>query len=64
MKFKLPPPKDTWQPWFAWYPVKTQDGYRVWLETVFRKWNYEKNFRIIDPYDPGDYDGGWDYWST
>jgi len=24
--------------WFAWYPVRLQDGRRAWLEYVVRKW--------------------------
>ena len=27
----------TWRVWFAWYPVKTNDGW-VWLKKV--KWAY------------------------
>ncbi len=26
-----------WHPWFAWFPVPTQDGFYVWGQTVFRK---------------------------
>lgn len=50
-----------WHQWFAWLPVDTECGNRVWMESVERRWNVKKNFRVIDPYDPGDYDGGWDY---
>jgi hypothetical protein len=34
-------PKDkfnpyTWHRWFAWFPVTTKQGTRVWLEVVWR----------------------------
>jgi hypothetical protein len=50
-----------WEKWFAWYPVETIGHHWAWLKTVGRRWNWKMNFRIIDPYDPGDYDGGWEY---
>jgi hypothetical protein len=28
--------KGTWQPWFAWRPVKIQ-GRRTWMTTVYRR---------------------------
>lgn len=49
-----------WRVWFAWYPVNIK-GRLVWLRRVHRRWNPNINFNIIDPYDPGDYDGGWEY---
>ena len=27
-----------WHPWFAWYPVKTDDREVVWLEWVLRRY--------------------------
>lgn len=27
---------DTWRDWFAWRPVMTVNGYRVWLRRVWR----------------------------
>jgi hypothetical protein len=53
--------KYQWNKWVAWFPVKVEGRELVWLEVVERKWNLEKNFRIIDWIDPGDYDGGWEY---
>jgi hypothetical protein len=43
-----------WHRWFAWFPLKTQDGTWVWLETIWRRfdgltidyievWNYRIN---------------------
>ncbi len=26
-----------WKPWFAWRPVKLDNGQYAWLETVFRR---------------------------
>lgn len=26
-----------WHPWFAWFPVPTQDGFWVWGRTVYRR---------------------------
>lgn len=26
-----------WHKWFAWYPVLTQQGMWVWMETVLRR---------------------------
>jgi hypothetical protein len=50
-----------WHDWFAWHPVNTVCGSFVWLETARRRWNPNINFRIIDPLDTGDFDGGWQY---
>lgn len=37
----------TWQPWFAWYPVKSiNDRDWLWLETVERRWRC-----LFNPYD-------------
>ena len=33
----------TWKRWFAWRPVKTQDGELTWLQAV--EWrHYESNY--------------------
>jgi hypothetical protein len=26
-----------WRSWFAWYPIKTVAGERVWLKKIFRR---------------------------
>ena len=41
MMYQLPPvpSSDEWVPWFAWFPIITQDRALVWLETVMRRWN-------------------------
>jgi hypothetical protein len=26
-----------WHKWFAWHPVRLDDGRRVWLETILRR---------------------------
>jgi len=38
MKWNLMPyiEPDPWQPWFAWYPVQTED-HLVWMEWIERK---------------------------
>jgi len=30
--------KIEWYTVFAWFPVKTEDGYKVWLEKVEKRW--------------------------
>jgi hypothetical protein len=39
IKLRIKEKKDyrKWHLWFAWYPVKTEDGYIVWDEDVFKK---------------------------
>lgn len=39
MKWKAKQEKDTseWHTWFAWYPVRTIGGIRVWWENVLAK---------------------------
>jgi hypothetical protein len=27
----------SWKPWFAWRPVKTIKGKRVWMEKIYRR---------------------------
>jgi hypothetical protein len=29
--------KGNWHEWYAWFPVKTEDNSRVWLEKIVRK---------------------------
>ena len=48
--------KSSWQPWFAWYPVRigtTNDQHKIymWLQRVFRKGTYI----------PGWFSGSWTY---
>lgn len=52
--------KYEWKRWYAWYPVRFANT-TVWLEYVERRWNPNANVTIIDPYDPGYPDGGWEY---
>lgn len=26
-----------WEPWFAWAPVRTIDGKKVWLKKIYRR---------------------------
>ena len=50
-----------WHVWFAWFPVKTEDGYIVFLEIVWRNWN-EFKYSRMDETTARSYDvGGWDY---
>jgi len=37
MRTKFISPFEVWQRWFAWYPVTTVHGERVWWEYVERK---------------------------
>lgn len=50
-----------WEAWFAWRPVQTLSGRWVWLRTIERRWNPNINFRILAAWDPGDYDGAYEY---
>ena len=36
---------EPWRPWFAWHPITTKAGKRVWLEKVYRRciWHYGDN---------------------
>jgi len=56
-----PKNKEQWHSWWAWHPVRTKEGVLVWLEPVQRRWNPDTNLRIIDPYDRGEYEGGYEY---
>lgn len=53
-----------WHRWFAWHPVTSNEGVFLWLTHVERKWDERANFRVIDAYDPGAYEGGWLYRET
>lgn len=36
---RRPTPHETlWKVWFAWHPVLLEDGRRVWLRRVQRRW--------------------------
>jgi hypothetical protein len=48
-----------WGVWFAWHPVKTVGGRRVWLRRVDRAWNLELDHWAYDGYSG--FDGGWSY---
>lgn len=44
MKWKDKATDPTWQPWFAWFPVREQIDYGplyrwLWLEWVYRQYN-------------------------
>lgn len=52
--------KEQWHDWFAWWPVLV-GGELVWWERVQRRWNSGTNLVCIDPYDPGEYAGAWEY---
>jgi hypothetical protein len=41
-KVVLGPGCYNWRLWFAWYPVKTLSGKRVWRKTV-----YKRNVRLV-----------------
>lgn len=43
-----------WEPWYAWHPVTTISGRKIWLNTVYRR--YRMIFEIADDrgYDYGD----------
>lgn len=61
MKKKLPVyDPEQWHLWFAWYSVCTEDGYSVWWEKVWRKWNQSKDYDM-DMYGYSHDVGGWDY---
>ena len=36
MKWKAYEMKNGWQPWFAWYPVKTEEKKWIWLSKTWR----------------------------
>lgn len=51
----------TWGRWFAWYPVRTLSGRLVIWRWIERRWNPNTNFNLLTSWDPGDYDGSWEY---
>lgn len=55
MKVKLNKPNQ-WYEWYAWYPVRTIDGYLVFMESVYRR-----EAKIFDV--EGDY-WGYEYSTT
>lgn len=52
--------KHAWHKRLIIFP-RVIEGRLALFESVFRRWNPKKYFRVIDPYDPGDYVGGWEY---
>ena len=65
MRYK-PQDREEWHPhrvWNCWlFSVKCLDGTHVWGETIERRWSRDiGQTRIIDPYDPGEPVGGWEY---
>ena len=28
-----------WRPFYAWLPVRTKDGWRIWLEWCYSRWD-------------------------
>lgn len=53
-------PDENWVKWFAWRPVDIERGI-AWLCYVERRWVKDFELRIITPYDPGEYVGGYEY---
>jgi hypothetical protein len=47
--------------WFAWYPVLTEQRKWAWLRKVVRVWNPQARLVFLTSYDPGDYEGAWEY---
>jgi hypothetical protein len=46
MRYSIPKDQWEWQPWFAWYPVRTIWGKIVWCKSVYRRrvwYSDEKN---------------------
>lgn len=41
----------TREPWFAWYPVKTEDGHIVFWQKIWREWfdGYDAIVGIVGP---------------
>lgn len=62
MKFQRTNRRDgTWHEWFAWHPVVTDCATIAWLEVVRRRWDTNRNLRVIAACDSGEFDGGWQY---
>jgi hypothetical protein len=49
-----------WHKVFVIFPRETINNELVFLQDVYRKWNYEKN-SFADSSGYGGYSGGWDY---
>ena len=47
--------------WFAWYPVRTEQRKWAWMRKIVRVWDSHWDLQVIDPYDLGEYVGGWRY---
>jgi len=45
-----------WERWFAWYPVRSEQGYRVWL-----RWTWRSRFFAALWFDPAPYGGYFQY---
>lgn len=47
----LGPHKDRWQKWFAWFPIRLDEGWgaTVWLEMVERTSNHGTIYRLPTP---------------
>jgi hypothetical protein len=45
---------ESWHPWYAWYPVRLDDGRLAWFEWVLRKqcyeWGYYHGVGAYEPY--------------
>lgn len=39
---------ETWHRWFAWYPVRLENGDLVWFETVWRRGIYNPGGVMFD----------------
>jgi hypothetical protein len=37
LRLTIDPALEDWHDWFAWFPVRTDEGYLVWLEYVRRR---------------------------
>ena len=72
MKFKIKPRKlvhsdDVWESWFAWRPVRCEEGYLVWMDYVYRNWRTVRGLKRgrIDHFNIHtgipDYHGHWNY---
>jgi hypothetical protein len=45
-KYKLKKIRRGWHDWFAWYPVRLEDGGMAWLHEIERKY-YQKSPRSV-----------------
>ncbi len=51
---------NSWELWFAWYPVATKQG-TVWFAYVWRRWNNDLNWWAATLSEYSGTDGGWEY---